>query len=180
MTNEQDFHFDETLRNGLAVAIRTLRPSDREKIAAAVRSLDRQSIYMRLFGYRGELTEAGLDRIMRMEPGRELVLVVTARSGDDEVVIGSGRGVVSDAEPGKPPTAEVAFMVGEGYQGLGIASRILKHLAEIARSRGIGALEADVLSENKAMLAVFARSGLPMRQRREGGVVHVTLSLQPA
>jgi hypothetical protein len=29
------------------------------------------------------------------------------------------------------------------------------------------------------MLAVFARSGLPMRTRREGGVVqHVTLALQ--
>ena len=28
------------------------------------------------------------------------------------------------------------------------------------------------------MLAVFAKSGLPMQQRREGGVVHVTLSLR--
>jgi len=36
---------------------------------------------------------------------------------------------------------------------------------------------AEVLPGNKAMLAVFARAGLPMRQRREGGVVHVTLDL---
>ena len=35
-----------------------------------------------------------------------------------------------------------------------------------------------MLAENKAMLAVFAKSGLPMRQRREGGVVHVTLALR--
>jgi hypothetical protein len=28
------------------------------------------------------------------------------------------------------------------------------------------------------MLAVFTRSGLPMRTRREGGVVRVTLALQ--
>jgi hypothetical protein len=27
------------------------------------------------------------------------------------------------------------------------------------------------------MLAVFARSGLPMRQTRDGGVVHVALAL---
>jgi hypothetical protein len=29
------------------------------------------------------------------------------------------------------------------------------------------------------MLAVFARSGLAMRKRRDGGVVHITLSLKP-
>ena len=35
-----------------------------------------------------------------------------------------------------------------------------------------------MLPENKAMQAVFARSGLPMRTRREDGIVHVTLALQ--
>jgi hypothetical protein len=34
-----------------------------------------------------------------------------------------------------------------------------------------------VLAENQLMLAVFRRSGLPMKQRREGNVLHVTLSL---
>jgi hypothetical protein len=37
--------------------------------------------------------------------------------------------------------------------------------------------EADVLAENGAMLAVFAKSGLAMRQARDGSVVHVTLAL---
>ena len=55
---------------------------------------------------------------------------------------------------------------------------MLKHLAAIARARGIAAFDADVLAENAPMLAVFARSGLSMRKRREGGTVHVTLSLQ--
>jgi hypothetical protein len=27
------------------------------------------------------------------------------------------------------------------------------------------------------MLAVFSRSGLPMQRRRDGGILHVTLSL---
>jgi hypothetical protein len=34
-----------------------------------------------------------------------------------------------------------------------------------------------VLAENRPMLAVFARSGLVMERRREGGVVHVELTL---
>jgi hypothetical protein len=36
-----------------------------------------------------------------------------------------------------------------------------------------------VLSGNAPMLAVFQRSGLPLRQRRESGVIHLDLDLTP-
>jgi RimJ/RimL family protein N-acetyltransferase len=176
MTGVSDFVRTETLKNGLAVTIRALRPDDRERIAKAIRGLDPESIYTRLFSYRTELTEAGLERVMKVDPAREVALVVTKGSGEDEIVIGSGRYVVAGERTQR--TAEIAFVVEEDYHGLGIAGRLLRQLAELARANGIVALEADVLGENKAMLAVFARSGMPMRKRREDGVVHVTLSLQ--
>jgi len=37
-----------------------------------------------------------------------------------------------------------------------------------------------VLAGNKAMISVFARSGLPMTKHRDGGTVHVTLALNDA
>jgi GNAT superfamily N-acetyltransferase len=177
MTDSHEFSCAETLRNGLTVTIRALRPDDRERVAAAVRNLDRESVYTRLFTYKKELTDAGLTRIMTTDPAREVALLVTVGAGPDEIVIGSGRYIVAASAEGGP-TAEVAFMVEEDYQGLGIAGRLLKHLAGIARERGIVTFEAEVLAENKSMIGVFARSGLTMRQRREGGVVHVTLSLR--
>jgi len=178
MTDSLSFSCAETLRNGLAVTIRALRPDDRDRIAAAARQLDRESIYTRFFSYRSELTEAGLDRIMSVDPNREAALLVTTGTGPDEIVIGSGRYVASTAA-GAERSAEVAFMVEEDYHGLGIAGRLLAQLADIARGQGIAALEAEVLAENRAMLSVFARSGLPMQQRRDGGVMHVTLALLP-
>lgn len=172
MTGSGDFVRSETLRNGLVVTIRPLRPDDRDRIAKAFSELSRESIYMRLFSYRAELDEAGLDRIMSVDPAREAVLVVTVGAGNDEAVIATGRYIGSTGV-----AAEVAFVVEEDYQGLGIAGRLLRELAGIARERGIVAFEADVLAENKPMLSVFARSGLPMRKDRDGGTVHVTLSL---
>jgi len=165
----------ETLKSGLAVTIRPLHADDRDKIAAAVRNLDRESIYFRLFSYRKELTEQGLDRIMAVDRPGEVVLVVTEATGDERV-IGSGRYVAADAT-GAERTAEVAFMVDRNFSGQGIAGRVLQHLAAIARASGVTALTAEVLAENKPMLAVFAKSGLPMEKRRDGGVVHVTLTL---
>jgi GNAT superfamily N-acetyltransferase len=172
MTSPRDYVAAEALKSGLAVTVRALRPDDRDRVAEAVRNLDRESIYLRLFSYRKELTDAGLDRIMALDPAREVVLLVTIGAGADEAVIGSGRYVVS-----QPRTAEVAFVVEEDYHGQGIASHLLRHLAIVARDHGIATFEADVLAGNKAMLAVFARSGWPVQSKREGGAVHVSLAL---
>lgn len=176
MTDPDGFAVSEKLRNGLAVTLRPLRPDDRERLAGAIRLLGRESIYTRFFSYRTELTEVALDRIMRVDPERDAMLVVTVGTGTDETIVASGRFIGSGGE-GDVRTAEVAFVVEEDYQGLGIAGRLLHHLADIARKKGVATFEADVLSENKSMLVVFARSGLPMEKRHDGGTVHVTLSL---
>lgn len=172
MADPRDYAARETLKGALDVTIRALRPDDRERVAAAIGELDRESIYLRLFSYRQALTEAGLDRVMRFDPDAEIVLLATIGSGASEKVIGSGRYVV-----GEPGHAEIAFVVEEDYHGRGIASRLLRHLAVVARRQGVHTFEADVLAENKSMQAVFARAGWLTQSRREGGVVHVTLKL---
>src|SRR5262245_8994063 len=148
-TSQPTFTRAETLKNGLAVKIRELRPDDRDRIAGAVALLDPQSVYTRLFSHRRELTEVGLNRIMSVDPASEIALVVTTGAGAAETVIGSARAIASEAGP-EGRTAEVAFVVEEDFHGLGIAGRLLGHLAAIARERGFAALEADVLAENKA------------------------------
>jgi RimJ/RimL family protein N-acetyltransferase len=165
-----------TLRNGLVITLRALRPDDRERVAAFVHGLAPESIYMRLFSPVKELTESGLDRIMRTEPEREEVVVATLGSGAEERIIGSGRFVALRAARGG--SAEVAFTVEEDFQGLGIAGRVLAVLIAHARACGFTALEAEVLPGNKGMLKVFERSGLPMQKEREDGIVHLTLDLR--
>jgi len=90
--------------------------------------------------------------------------------------MGGGRYATDDPGSGR---AEVAFVTGGNYRGLGIASHILRHLVRIAQDAGVAHFEADVLAENEQMLAVFRRSGLPMQLRRDGSVLHVTLALLP-
>jgi RimJ/RimL family protein N-acetyltransferase len=106
-----------------------------------------------------------------------VALVVTTRTGEDENLIGGGRYCSEVALHGSQ-RAELAFITDNDYRGRGIASLILRHLILIGRDQGLLSFEADVLAQNQAMLAVFQRSGLLMKQRREGNVVHVTLSLR--
>jgi ribosomal protein S18 acetylase RimI-like enzyme len=94
----------------------------------------------------------------------------------EEIVIGDGR-YFADKEG--PERAELGFLIAEPYRGRGIATLLLRHLARIAHHAGLSAFEADVLAYNAPMLAVFERSGLPISRRREGNIIHVTLSLRP-
>jgi len=175
VTDPPDLRVAATLRNGTAVTIRHVRPDDRERLAKAFRGLERESVYTRFFRYVAEPTEAQLTRATQPDPQREVALVVTTGAGDDEAIIAGGRYIVQNVAGRR--TAEIAFMVEEDYQGLGIAGRILRHLVEIGRQQQVAHFEAEVLSGNSSMLRVFARSGLPMKQRREGDVVHIELSL---
>lgn len=176
MGDLRDYHAVEQLKNGLTVTVRAIRPDDKDRATEAFRNLERESIYTRFFGFKNELTQADLKAATEVDFENVVALVVTNTEGQVETIIGSGRYIAGDA-PGGRRNAEVAFIVEEDYHSLGIASRILRHLTEIARDKGIAAFEADVLSENKAMIAVFARCGLPMKQSQEGGVVHVALEL---
>jgi RimJ/RimL family protein N-acetyltransferase len=108
-----------------------------------------------------------------VDPDRVVALVVTTPAAGTEKLIGGGR-YCSDLAL---KSAELAFMTDDAYRGRGIAGLVLQHLIRIGREKGILAFEADVLAQNQAMLAVFRRSGLPMKKRAEGNVIHVKLSL---
>jgi GNAT superfamily N-acetyltransferase len=159
----------ERLRNGQTVTLRAIRPDDKERVLKAFHALEAQSVYTRFFSMKRELGAEDLRRLTEVDQVRDVALVATA--GEEETFIGGGR-YVSDGAG-----AEVAFTVAEDYKKLGIATRLLRHLAGIARGNGIARFEAYVLPENAAMLGVFERSGLPMTTRREDGQVRVTLRL---
>jgi RimJ/RimL family protein N-acetyltransferase len=165
-----------TLRDGTPVLIRAARADDRERLVAAFQGLDRQTIYTRYFSFRKSLSQTELDRLEEQDSGRYILLVATLGSGADETIIAGASCVVSDAAAAVP-SAECAFTVEEDYQRQGLASHLLATIVDLASRRGIVRLEADVLAQNQAMLAVFKRSGLPMTLSGRSGVVHLVLQL---
>ena len=175
----RDFSVTRTLRDGTTLRIRAVRGDDAARLVKAFAGLDRESVYTRFFSYRSELAPAELARLGAMDFAQEAMLVATIPADGDEAIIGSARYV---AYPTADATlaAEVAFTVEEDYQGRGVAGSLLACLLDIARQNGVKRFDADVLPDNKAMRTVFARAGLPMRQRLDGGVVHLEIDVSPA
>lgn len=176
MVHTRDFSHIETLRSGGSITIRAVRPTDKEGLASAFRHLDPETIYTRFFQAKASLSDQELKAATEIDFENVVTLVATMESEGKETIIGGGRYSAFDTPAGR--TAEVSFLVEEDYQGQGIATRILRHLARIARENGVDQFEAEVLPGNRSMLDVFSRSGLPMKQSETDGVVHVTLSLK--
>jgi RimJ/RimL family protein N-acetyltransferase len=165
----------ETLKDGTEVTVRAIRPEDGPAILEAFKALDAESIYRRFFSPKKELSDAELKRLTDVDFRSVMALVATALDDGAEILLGGGRLAAEGGD--QPQSAELAFLTAGAQRGRGVASLLLRHLTRLGQEAGLSRLEADVLAENQAMLNVFRRSGLPLAQRREGNVVHVTLAL---
>jgi RimJ/RimL family protein N-acetyltransferase len=165
-----------TLKSGIEVKVRSIRPDDKKRLVTAFKNLDPESIYTRFFYHKKMLTEAELKSSTELDFENVVALVVTIGEGEHETIIGAGRYAVID-ETGKSGSAEVAFTVEEDYHRQGMARILLQHLASIALEKGLSSFVAEVLPENRGMLTVFSRSGLALKTEHGGDSVHVTMSL---
>ena len=169
----RNYCVDEILRDGGSVRVRAVRPDDRERLRDSIARLSPESLYLRYFTAKRSLTEKEIDAFTQLDFVERVGLAVTLREADTEQIIGVGEYIVGPG-PWDRPRAEVAFTVVDEHQGRGIGTLLLEHLAVVARARGIREFDADVLGQNRPMMSVFLRSGLPVRRTNEAGVVHMS------
>jgi len=163
---------DALLSDGRPVHLRMARPDDRERLRAFHARLSKETVYFRYFSAKPKLSDRWIETFTTVDPPRRVVLF--ALEGDDVIAM------ASYDRCGETDAAEVAFVVDDAHQGLGIGTLLLEDLASIARSQGFHAFVADTLLRNDAMLAVFRDSGLAYQRDLAHGVVHLTLAIDPS
>ncbi len=169
--SESQWAFSVVLRSGDTAFIRPLTPDDKPALAEFHKRQSAESVYRRFFSPKPELTETELEHFTNVNMTDRVALV--AESHDEFIAWAS-----YERWPGRDE-AEAAFMVDDKHHGEGVATLLLEHLAAIARSNGISRFTAEVLGDNRAMLAVFAKAGWPLQRRFESGVVDLDWELAP-
>ncbi len=177
MRNPRDYQVDETLRDGGFIRIRAIRPDDSQRLLTHFEALSPRSVHNRFFGMKRTLSEEELTRFTDLDFVHDVGLAAILGEVGDEPFVGVGRYVVSQDGRASGGRAEVAFAVLDEHQGRGIGTLLLKHLARIARHNGIREFQADVLSDNRQMLEIFADSGFPIRGTTDSGVVHLSFPI---
>ncbi len=144
------------------IQVRAIRADDRERILGLFNRLTRRTIYFRFHEPKTELSSEELTLYTQLDFDERVALVAVVGSGDAEKIVGVGRyRRIPDADP---PCAELAFAVEDVYQGRGIGSGLLKHLARIAKMSGISVFEGRILPGNSHFLAFLEKSGFPIER----------------
>jgi len=149
--------------------IRPLTPADQDDLLDFHQRQSHDSVYRRFFSAKPTLTKAELTHFTTVDMVDRAALAVYLR--DEFIAWASYERWTGRNE------AEAAFMVDDQHHGRGIATLLLEHLAAIARSNGIERFTAEVLADNRGMLAVFAKAGWPLQRRFESGVVDLDWDL---
>jgi GNAT superfamily N-acetyltransferase len=130
------------------VSIRVATPRDAERLRAMFSRLSSETVYLRFHIPYPEVPEPTLAFMLEVDHHDKEALVAVAQ---EEIV-----GHVMYVRLGNGTEAEMAIIVEDGWQSKGVGKLLLSELAQRAKLRGIEHFSAEVLGENRRMLALTA------------------------
>ena len=162
------------LRNGAAVRLRPIRPDDAPRLLALCDRLSPRTVYQRFFTVR-RLRPAEVEVLANVDYQTRMAVVAEVDEGHDCALIGVARYAPSD-----DGTSDVAFVVADAWQGLGLGSLLLDALLRAAEERGLDEFSADVLGDNRQALRLLGRHTTITARTLESGVIHLVFRRRAA
>jgi GNAT superfamily N-acetyltransferase len=157
--------------DGTKAVVRPISSADSGALVRFHGHLSARSIQLRYFSPHKDLSPSEVAHFTQVD-GEARVALVVERARE---LIAVGR----YDQLADPRVAEVAFVVADAYQHHGLATMLLQHLADAARSAGITRFVAEVLAENRAMISVFHHAGFPIDSKTEWSTVELTMTIAP-
>ncbi len=157
--SKQDLMFLENykshleLESGKTVEFRPLLPSDEFATRNFYYSLQESTVFYRFFYRRKIFSREMLQKQWAsVDYHQNMTVVGMVQRGKHKEIVAIGSYGQAEKD-----VAEVAFVVKEDYQDMGLGSYLLELLERIARENKYKAFTATVLSENRAMIRVFEK-----------------------
>jgi acyl-CoA hydrolase/GNAT superfamily N-acetyltransferase len=168
-----EINFQHTFKSGIGVRFRAIKPSDEEEMRRLFYRFSDQSVYYRYFAPIKTMPHSKMQEYVNIDFSRTMSIVGVVGEPGQGHIIAEARFVKDQ----KRPLADVAFVVDEQYQSMGIATYMYKMLIRLAKDRGILGLTADVLATNKGMMKVFEKGETTVTAKLDHGVYHLTIPL---
>ena len=161
-----DIETRHTFRNQTRVRIRAIKPSDEEGMRRLFYRFSDQTVYRRFFYPIRTMPHDKMQEYVNVDYGETMSVVALVGEPDQEIIIAEAR----YAKDEENAYGDVAFVVDETYQGLGIATYLYEMLIRLAKERGLKGLTAKVLQTNKGMMSVFENGHLPINAQLRNGI----------
>jgi GNAT superfamily N-acetyltransferase len=136
----------QLLLDGSLVTIRPITPEDKPLLVDGLRRLSPEAVFKRFLGPKSHFTDAELRYLTEVD-GHDHIAYVALR-GDTLVAV--GRVVKVD-----PQTADIAIVVCDEWQGLGLGRWLARRLADAAAAEGVTHIAGTMLAGNRPALRIL-------------------------
>ena len=159
------------LDDGTQISFRPMHPTDEKRMRDMFTSLSEDSLYYRFMSKITRIPQKQIQNFVYIDYRSEMALVGTLPAAHGEDIIAIGRYYLDP----RTNRAEVAFTVRDEWQNRGIGTFLLQNLINVAKRNGIAGFTAEVLPDNRSMLAVFHKSPCQIQSRLTEGTYHFVL-----
>jgi acetyltransferase len=156
------------LADGRRVWLRPLGPADAQGLVALRRRLSDETIRRRFLRMLPQCDGQLAVELADVDQEQRVAIAAVPRRGACGPILGVARFHASRADADR---AELAILVEDAYQNLGLGRHMLARLFEEARTRALRLLYGYVLYGNEPVLRLLRGSGHPLRIRWYGGDV---------
>jgi acyl-CoA hydrolase len=167
-----DIATEHIFKDGLKVRFRAIKPSDEEAMRRLFYRFSNQTVFRRFLFPITTMPHDKMQEYVNVDYGHMMSLVALVKESDQETIIAEAR-YAKDEQSG---IGDLAFVVDEKYQGIGIGSYLYEMLIRLAKDRGLKGFSAEVLQANQSMLKVFENGRLPVDTKVDNGLLRLDIS----
>jgi len=173
----EKYKYNYTLPNGRHVEFRPLLPSDEFASRNFFYSLKESTIYYRFFQKKKVFSREMLQKEWaKVDYRKNMTMVGLLQKGRRKEIVAIGSYAQSDI---REDFAEVAFVVRDDLQNMGIGSYLLMILENIAKENGYKGFMATVLIDNTKMIHVFKKKYPYAKLKRGvGGEIEIYMDFE--
>ena len=163
-----------TTRDGLNILLRPVKIGDEPLMKDFFYALSDESMYRRFMSVRMDMPHKRLQEFGVVDYANSMMILAIVEGDGKETIAAIRQYEINE----KVHTAEVALVVKDMYQKMGVGYDLLTYLTRLARRRGLLGFTAEVLVENKPMLDLFKNMGFDTEKRNEEGVYEMRMTFR--
>ena len=154
------------LKNGQEVLLRPIKPEDEPMWLEMFQSFSEEAIRYRFFQILKDTPHEVRVRYCNIDYDREIAIIAELAENGRRKILGVTRlSIESDGKSG-----EMAFIVTDYWQGLGLGTKMVDYVLDIAKEKGVEKIYAIMLPDNYRALNLTKKTGFTLEYLSDGTV----------
>jgi acetyltransferase len=154
------------LKDGRMVLLRPIKPEDEPLWLEMFQNFSEESIRYRFFQIIKDTPHEVRVRYCNIDYDREMAIVAELTENGRRRIVGVVR---VSLEPDRK-TGEIAFIVADPWQGLGLGTKMVDYAIEVCRDMGVESLYAIMLPDNKRAINLTKKMGFTLKTMEDGTI----------